>query len=109
MNYFVIPYGFLILALPFIVFRGLEVRRLRPLLLFFWVAFIFGLGGTTPIPRLLFHRAFEILTFERFTLLAALLALPIVGTLVEELVDRWRTKGAIAAGLAAAATFCLAM
>lgn len=109
MNYFVVPYGFLILALPFIVFRGLEVRRLRPLLLFFWIAFIFGLGGTTPIPRLLFRRAFEILTFERFTLLAALLALPVIGSLVETVIDRYRTKAAVAVALAAAGTFCLAM
>jgi hypothetical protein len=109
MNYFIVPYGALILALPFIVFRGLAVPRLRPLLVFFWISFIFGLGGTTPIPRLLLGRAFEILTFERFTLLACLLALPIVGLLVEELVDRFRSKGAIWVGTAAAATACLAM
>lgn len=109
MNYFIVPYGFMILAMPFIVFRGLAVRRLRPLLLFFWIAFVFGLGGTTPIPRLLFRRAFEILTFERFTLLAALLALPIVGLLVEGAVDRFRVKGAVAMAVAAAGTFCLAM
>ena len=103
------PYGALILALPFIVFRGLAVPRLRPLLVFFWISFIFGLGGTTPIPRLVLGRAFEILTFERFTLLACLLALPIVGLLVEELVDRFRSKGAVWVGIAAAATACLAM
>src|ERR1700692_2129602 len=65
-NYFVIPYGALILALPFILLRGGSVRRLRPLLLGFWVTLIFGLGGTTPLPRWLLGRAYEILTFERF-------------------------------------------
>ena len=39
MNYFIVPYGALILALPFIFLRGSEVARLRPLLFGFWVAF----------------------------------------------------------------------
>src|SRR5579863_7405305 len=33
LNYFVVPYGALILALPFIFLRGARVRKLRPLLL----------------------------------------------------------------------------
>lgn len=49
-NYFVIPYGALILALPFIVIRGASVRRLRPLLFGFWLTLIFGLGGRPRCP-----------------------------------------------------------
>ena len=45
----------------------------------FWLALIFGLGGTTPLPKWLLGRAYEILTFERFTFWATLLAMPIVG------------------------------
>src|SRR6476661_6985127 len=59
-NYFLIPYGALILALPFIFWRGASVRRLRPLLFGFWLTMIFGLGGTTPLPRWLLGRAYEI-------------------------------------------------
>ena len=51
LNYFVVPYGALILALPFIIWRGSSVTRLRPLLLGFWLAFLLGLGGTTPVGR----------------------------------------------------------
>ena len=109
MEYFIVPYGAMIIALPFIFFRGMSVSRLRSLLLFFWIAFIFGMGGTTPIPRWVLGRAFEILTFERFTLMASLLGLPIVGLLVDEFIERFRASGAIAVGLAAAATFCLTM
>jgi hypothetical protein len=109
MEYFIVPYGAMIIALPFIFFRGTSVSRLRPLLLFFWIAFLFGMGGTTPIPRWVLGRAFEILTFERFTLMASLLGLPIVGSLVDEFIERFRAKGAIVVGLAAAATFCLTM
>ncbi len=72
-NYFVIPYGALLLALPFVIFRGSSVPRLRPLLIGFWLSLIFGLGGTTPLPRWLLGRAYDILTFERFTFWATLL------------------------------------
>jgi len=103
-NYFVIPYGALILALPFILIRGATVRRLRPLLFGFWLTFIFGLGGTTPLPRWLLGRAYEILTFERFTFWATLMAMPIVGLLAIELLDRFRVKAAVGLSLAAVAT-----
>lgn len=103
-NYFVIPYGALIVALPFIMLRGASVRRLRPLLLGFWITLIFGLGGTTPLPRWLLGRAFEILTFERFTFWATLMAMPIVGLLAVELLERFQAKGAVALALAAVIT-----
>ena len=79
LNYFVIPYGALILALPFIVMRGSAVVRLRPLLFGFWLAFLVGIGGTTPVGHLLLGRAYEVLTMERFSYWATLLALPFVG------------------------------
>jgi hypothetical protein len=108
-NYFFIPYGALLLALPFVVWAGAANRRLRPLLFGFWVAFLFGLGGTTPFAKWVFRRAFEILTFERFTLLAVLLALPIVGMLVERLIQRFHAKAAAGVAFAAIATMALAM
>jgi len=108
-NYFVIPYGALILALPFIIFRGSSMPRLRPLLVGFWLSLIFGLGGTTPLPRWLLGRAYEILTFERFTFWATLLAMPIVGLLAIQLLDRFRAKAAVGLSLAAVATIGAAL
>ena len=108
-NYFVVPYGALIVAIPFVVLRGSAVPRLRVLLIAFWIAFLLALGGTTPLPRWIFGRAFEILTFERFTLWATLLALPIVGLLAEDLIDRFRYPGAFALATAAVATLALAL
>lgn len=106
LNYFLVPYGALILAFPYILLRGSAIRRLRPLLLGFWVAFLLGLGGTTPFARFVLGRAFEVLTMERFTYWASLLALPFIGLMATELIDRgrWRTLGAIgaAAGLTCA-------
>ena len=109
MNYFVVPYGAMILALPFILLRGAAVPRLRPLLISFWFAFIFGLGGTTPLPKFLLRRAFDILTFERFTLWASLLALPILGLLATECLRRYPRAGKVGLSLAAVGTFALAM
>lgn len=108
-NYFVIPYGALILALPFIIIRGATDRRLRPLLFGFWLTLIFGLGGTTPLPRWLLGRAYDILTFERFTFWATLMAMPIVGLLAIELLDRFQAKAAVGLSLAAVATIGAAL
>ena len=91
LNYFIVPYGALILALPYIFIRGSMIARLRPLLLGFWVAFLVGLGGTTPVGHIVLGRAFDVLTMERFSYWATLLALPFVGLLATELIDRYRT------------------
>jgi len=108
-NYFVIPYGALILALPFIFLRGASSRRLIPLLFGFWLTFIFGLGGTTPLPRWLLGRAYDILTFERFTFWATLMAMPLVGVLAVEILDRFQAKAAVALSLAAVGTIGAAL
>jgi hypothetical protein len=109
LNYFIVPYGALILALPFIFLRGSTVARLRPLLLGFWFAFLIGLGGTTPAGHLLLGRAFNVLTMERFSYWATLLALPFVGLLAAQLIDRYRTWAIVGLGLAAAFTCALAV
>lgn len=108
-NYFLVPYGALILAFPFIVVRGSKWVRLRPLLLGCWMAFLIGLGGTTPVGRVLLGRAFQVLTFERFTYWASLLALPFVGLLGSELVDRFRMRAIVPLVLLATSTCALAV
>ena len=109
MNYFIVPWGALILALPFIFLRGSAIGRLRPLLLGFWVAFLVGLGGTTPVGYWLLGRAYEVLTFERFSYWAGLLALPFVGLLAAELIDRYRVRAVVSLAIAATATCALAV
>lgn len=109
LNYFVVPYGALILALPFIFVRGSMVIRLRPLLLGFWMAFLLGLGGTTPVGHLVLGRAFDVLTMERFTYWATLLALPFLGLLASELVEHHRTVAAVGLSALAAMSCALAV
>jgi hypothetical protein len=107
LNYFFIPWGALILALPYIFIKGLREPRMRALFLSFWLTMIFGLGGTTPLPRLLLGRAFEVLTFERFSFYASLMALPFLGMLAVQLIDRYGQKAAL--GMSALAGLTMAM
>jgi len=109
LNYFIVPYGALLLALPFIIWRGARFVRLRPLMLGFWVTFLIGLGGTTPVGRLLLGRAFEVLTFERFSYWATLLALPILGSLVVDLIDHYRVWALVPLAILGAFTCALAV
>jgi hypothetical protein len=112
-NYILVPWGALLLALPFIFYKGLKETRLRPLFFGFWLTMIFALGGTTPLPRILLgamasvvnaltgkniHNPFDVLTFERFSFWASLMALPIVALLAVKLVDRYRMKAVVVLG-----------
>lgn len=106
LNYFLVPYGALVLALPFVFVRGCCTTRLRPLFFGFWLAFLFGLGGTTPVGRILLGRAFEVITMERFSYWATLLALPFVGLLAKEFIDRFQLRAVV--GLAVAASLSCA-
>jgi len=108
-SYFIVPYGALILALPFIFLRGSAVARLRPLLFGFWIAFLIGLGGTTPVGHILLGRAFMVLTLERFSYWASLLALPFIGLLAIELIERWKSFAAVTLATLGVLTCALAV
>jgi hypothetical protein len=101
MNFWIIPMGALILAIPYILLKGSAERRLRPLLFGWYLTTLLGLGGTTPVGRLLLGRAFEVLTFERFTFWATLMALPFVGLLAAWMIDRWGRSAVVLLGIAA--------
>ncbi|NNC45994.1 MAG: hypothetical protein HKN99_08945 [Winogradskyella sp.] len=77
--FFLIPWGILLILLPYIFYRFYSKRYL-----FFGLSitilFILGTGGTTPIPRLVLgETAFNILTLDRFTLWASIMSLPLFG------------------------------
>ncbi len=77
--FFFIPWGILLLLLPYIFYRYYSRRYL-----FFGFSitllFVLGTGGTTPIPKLILgDTAFNILTLDRFTLWASIMALPMFG------------------------------
>ena len=104
LNYFIVPYGALILALPFIFWRGSSVRRLRPLAI--WLLDCVprrARRNNTGGAHLLLGRAFEVLTMERFTTGLRLLALPFIGLLAAELVDRFQTPAIVGSDCAGGA------
>ncbi|MFD0835312.1 hypothetical protein ACFQ0I_06020 [Mariniflexile aquimaris] len=77
--FFLIPWGVLLILLPYIFYRYYSKRYL-----FFGLSItiltVLGTGGTTSIPRLfLGETAFNILTLDRFTLWASIMSLPIFG------------------------------
>ena len=85
--FFLIPWGILLLLLPYIFYRYYSKRYL-----FFGLSitilFVLGTGGTTPIPRLVLgETAFNILTLDRFTLWASIMSLPLFGEFTYRFVE----------------------
>ncbi|MEP1230966.1 MAG: hypothetical protein ABJG88_09855 [Litorimonas sp.] len=87
--FFVIPWGLLIFAVPYVISKSLKTA-LWPLGLSVLIALLLGTGGTTPFPKMLLGPAFEILTLDRFTFWASLLILPFVGLAIQSL---WEGRG----------------
>ena len=85
--FFMIPWGILLFLIPYIFYRFYSKRYL-----FFGLSMtmltILGTGGTTPIPlKILGETAFNILTLDRFTLWATIMALPIFGEFAFRMVE----------------------
>ncbi len=108
-NFWLIPMGALMLAIPYILVKGSAERRLRPLLFGWYITTLLGLGGTTPVGKWLLGRAYEILTYERFTFWATLMALPFVGLLADWLIERYDRKAIAGLWMAGVATCGMAV
>jgi len=91
--FFFIPWGMMLWVFPFFL-KKLFSKRLIFLCISFLLATLLGTGGTTSIPRMLLgDHAFDILTFDRFTYWASLMALPFWGLFVKQLIeDKWKEK-----------------
>lgn len=80
--FFLIPWGAMLFFLPGLFVRMFKKRNLF-LGLSFALAFLLGTGGTTPIPKMILgENAFNILTLDRFTFWATVMALPFFGSLI---------------------------
>ncbi len=82
--FFFLPWGLLLLLLPYCLARA-ALDRKWPLAASIFLLFVLGTGGTTPIPRMLLGGAFEILTLDRFTFWATIQILPLAGLFVKSL------------------------
>ena len=85
--FFLIPWGTMLLFLPPIFYKIFKKRNLF-LGLSFALLFVLGTGGTTPIPKMLLgENAFNILTLDRFTFWATIVAIPFTGQLMYSLIE----------------------
>lgn len=85
--FFIIPMGFTLFMLPYI-FKSLYTRRNIFLALSFSMLLLLGTGGTTPLPILILGKnAFNILTLDRFTFWASVIAIPFIGDFFRRLVE----------------------
>jgi len=85
--FFLIPMGIIILLLPYVLSRVWAKRNIF-IGLSFTLLVVLGTGGTTPIPRLILgEMAFNILTLDRFTFWATMIAIPFVGEFFYRLME----------------------
>lgn len=96
--FFLIPWGLYILFLPGLISKLFRKRNLV-LGLSFSLMFLLGTGGTTPLPKLILgENAFNILTLDRFTFWASIMAIPFMGQLMFSLVEGSLSKKMINVG-----------
>lgn len=78
LSFFLPVYGPLVFFIPVVLWKGMRKDMLG-----LWGAFVglflLGLGGTTPLPRILFGAGWEWLTYDRFAFWASLTLLPFWG------------------------------
>lgn len=101
--FFLAMYGLLIPLIPVALWLGRH-KRFWGLTAAFLLLFILGLGGTTPLPRLLFGSGWAWLTYDRFSFWASLLLLPFFGVMLTraKLINRvFKTTFWLLMGLAA--------
>ncbi len=77
--FFIIPWGITLALLPYLFKRFFTGRNFF-IGMSFALLVLLGTGGTTPIPKLLLgENAFNILTLDRFTFWATVMAIPFIG------------------------------
>lgn len=85
--FFIIPWGILLLLLPYIFYRY-YTKRYICFGISITILTILGTGGTTPIPKIILgENAFNILTLDRFTLWASIMSMPLFGEFAYRLVE----------------------
>ncbi|RLI14517.1 MAG: hypothetical protein DRO43_03795 [Candidatus Hecatellales archaeon] len=81
-------YTYLIYLLPVVAYFVVEKKSLYPLSALFVFLFVLGLGGTTPLPKLVFGELWKWLTYERFALWAGVVLMPLIGFTMKSITNR---------------------
>jgi len=79
-SFFALMYGPLVLWIPLSLVYIVKSRRgdLVVLTAIALLLFVLGLGGTTPLPSILFGKYWELLTYDRFSLWATVMFVPLI-------------------------------
>jgi hypothetical protein len=83
-------YGPFVLLIPVLIRKW--PLRFSGLLISFTILFLFGLGGTTPLPRIFLGNAWEWLTYDRFAFWACLTLTPFFGMCLTRTQRKWRNS-----------------
>jgi hypothetical protein len=79
LTFFLGMYGFFLLLVPFTVIMIRNRRDLQPLFAIAFFFLVLGLGGTTPLPQIVFGGEWLGLTYDRFSLFSILAFTPLFG------------------------------
>lgn len=77
-------YSFTIFLLPNAIAIVLRKKSMLPLLALFLLLFVFGLGGTTPLPETVFGSLWSILTYDKFAFWATAVYTPFLATMASD-------------------------
>lgn len=80
--FFLSIYGFTVFLAPLALRKATRTWRLFPFLVLLVPFFLLGLGGTTPLPALVFGDSWRWLTYDRFALWSSVMMIPILATVL---------------------------
>jgi hypothetical protein len=83
-NFFALPNIFWLPFIAAVLWKGWREPGMRVLFLSWFALFILGLGGTTPIPKWILGKLYDIITLDRFCLWATVVILPILSRLIHK-------------------------
>lgn len=90
--FFIKMYGFIILLIPLTAIAFIRVKDFRPLFILSIFFLILGLGGTTILPKIIFGNNWLGLTYDRFNLFATISFLPLIGYIVNLIMNKKHGK-----------------
>jgi hypothetical protein len=82
LQFFLAPYLLFLLFIPLTAVVAYKYKYLLPLFIIAIFLFILGLGGSTPLPKLIFGHWWQWLTYDRFSLWAGILFLPLLARVI---------------------------
>ena len=82
LQFFLAPYFLFLFAPPLSIVAAYRHKHLIPLCSIAIFLFLLGLGGSTPVPKVIFGHWWQWLTYDRFALWAGVLFLPLLARLL---------------------------